>query len=57
VQVTFNYGNHEKLTEANENETEELKVYHLNDKDGSGNKVEDIKEVKVEAVETIKNEE
>jgi hypothetical protein len=34
-----------------------LKVYHLNDKDGSGNKVEDISEVKVEEVEIVKNEE
>ncbi len=57
VQVTFNYENHEWLTDANENEDKELKVYHLNDKDGSGNKVEDISEVKVEAVETVKNEE
>ena len=57
VQVTFNYGNHEKLSEANEDEEQELKVYHLNDKDGSGNKVEDIKEVKVEAVDIVKNEE
>ena len=57
VQVTFNYGNHEKLSEANEDEEQELKVYHLNDKDGSGNKVEDISEVKVEAVDIVKNEE
>jgi len=57
VQVTFNYGNHEKLSEANEDEEKELKVYHLNDKDGSGNKVEDVSEVKVEEVEIVKNEE
>ena len=57
VQVTFNYGNHEKLSEANEDEEQELKVYHLNDKDGSGNKLEDISEVKVEEVEIVKNEE
>ena len=57
VQVTFNYGNHEILSEANEDEEQELKVYHLNDKDGSGNKVEDISEVKVEEVEIVKNEE
>ena len=57
VQVTFNYENHEWLTNAEQDEEKELKVYHLNDKDEDGNKVEDISEVKVEAVETVKNEE
>ena len=57
VQVTFNYENHEKLSDAEQDEEKELKVYHLNDKNEEGNKIEDISEVKVEEVEIVKNEE
>jgi hypothetical protein len=33
VQVSFNYEENEKLKSAEENEEQEVKVYHLNDKD------------------------
>jgi hypothetical protein len=33
VQVTFNYEENENLVQAEENENQEVKVYHLNDKD------------------------
>ena len=57
VQVTFNYENHEWLTNAEQDEEKELKVYHLNDKDEEWNKVENISDVTLEEVEIVKNEE
>jgi hypothetical protein len=33
VQVTFNYENNEDLKAAEESEEQEVKIYHLNDKD------------------------
>jgi hypothetical protein len=43
VQVTFDYAENKKLSKADTNEEQELKVYHLDDKDANGNKVEEIK--------------
>jgi hypothetical protein len=42
VQVTFDYAENKKLSKADTNEEQELKVYHLDDKDDKGNKVEEI---------------
>ena len=55
VQVTFNYEDNEELKQAEEDETQEVKVYHLNDKDEEWEKIEEIKDVIVE--EAIINEE
>ena len=51
VQVTFNYENNNILKAAEENEDQEVKVYHLNDIDDNWEKIEEIKETKVEDVE------
>jgi hypothetical protein len=48
VQVTFDYAENKKLTEADSNENKELKVYHLDDKDENGNKVEEVEVKEVE---------
>ena len=53
VEVTFNYWNHEAFSQAEENEEQEIKVYHLNDKDEDWNK----QEVTVEEIEIVKTEE
>jgi len=54
VQVSFDYADNKKLSDADINEEQELKVYHLDDKDANGNKVE---EIKVDEVNLVKNEE
>jgi hypothetical protein len=33
VEVTFNYKENEELKVAEENEEQEVKIYHINDKD------------------------
>ena len=55
VQVSFNYEENEELKSAEESEEQEVKVYHLNDKDEEWEKVEEIKDVVVE--EVVVNEE
>ena len=50
VQVTFNYNENEKLKQAEYNEEQEVKVYHLNDIDEKWNKIEGINWIKVEEV-------
>ena len=40
VQVSFDYADNKKLSDADTNEEQELKIYHLDDKDANGNKVE-----------------
>ena len=55
VQVTFNYEDNEDLKAAEENEEQEVKVYHLNDIDEEGNKIEELTWATVE--EVIVNEE
>ena len=55
VQVSFNYEENEELKAAEENEEQEVKVYHLNDKDEEWEKVEEIKDTLVEDV--VVNEE
>ena len=37
--MTFNYEENEELKVAEENEDQEVKVYHINDKDEDGEKV------------------
>ena len=55
VQVTFNYKDNNELKAAIEDECQEVKVYHLNDKDEEWEKVGEIKDVVVE--EMVINEE
>ena len=55
VQVSFNYEENEELKAAEQDEEQEVKVYHLNDKNEEWEKVEEIKDVVVE--EVIVNEE
>ena len=55
VQVSFNYENNEDLKAAEESEEQEVKVYHLNDKDEEWEKIEEITWVKLE--EVVVNEE
>ncbi len=55
VQVSFNYENNEDLKAAEENEEQEVKVYHLNDKDDEWEKIEEITWAKLE--EVVVNEE
>ena len=50
VQVMFNYENNENLKAAEENDEQEVKVYHLNDKDDEWEKIEEITWAKVENV-------
>ena len=50
VQVSFNYENNEDLKAAEEDEEQEVKVYHLNDKDEEWEKIEEITWAKVEEV-------
>ena len=42
VQVTFNYEENEELLTAEQDEEQEVKVYHLNDKDEEWEKIENI---------------
>ena len=55
VQVKFNYENNEDFKAAEEDEEREVKVYHLNDKDGEWNKIEELTWTTIE--EVIINEE
>lgn len=59
VQVTFNYEKNEQLKQAEEDEEQEVKVYHLNDIDEKWEKIEEITWAKVEevVVNKSKNEE
>ena len=50
VQVTFNYEENENLVQAEEDEEQEIKVYHLNDKDEEWEKIEEITWSKVEEI-------
>jgi len=50
VQVTFNYEDNENLKQAEEDEEQEVKVYHLNDKDEEWNKIEELTWTMVEDV-------
>ena len=56
VQVTFNYEENESLLQAEENEEQEVKIYHLNDIDEEGNKVEKLTWTVVEEVEVNEEE-
>ena len=55
VQVKFNYEDNESLVQAEENEEQEVKVYHLNDIDEEWNKIEELTWTTVE--EVVVNEE
>jgi hypothetical protein len=39
VKVVFNYENNENLSEADVNDEQEIKVFHIDDKDENGEKV------------------
>jgi hypothetical protein len=39
VRVTFDYSDNENLVKADENDEQEVKVFHLDDKDENGEKV------------------
>lgn len=49
VQVSFDYSDNNKLSATDTNDEQELKVYHLDDKDDNGNIVEEVevKEVSI----------
>ena len=55
VQVKFNYEDNESLVQAEENEEQEVKIYHLNDIDEEWNKIEELTWTIVE--EVVVNEE
>ena len=50
VQVKFNYEENESLVQAEENEEQEVKVYHLNDIDEDWNKIEELTWTVVEEI-------
>ena len=50
VQVTFDYSNNKELKKADQDEKQEIEIYHINDKDENGEKVESWEEV-VEKIE------
>ena len=54
VEVTFDYAQNDDLKKADESSDQEIKVYHLDDKDEVWNYSE---ELKIEEVEIVKNEE
>jgi len=54
VQVTFDYSRNNNLVEMEEN-NQEIEIYHINDKDENGEKVEEGEEV-VEKVEINQEE-
>jgi hypothetical protein len=56
VQVTFNYEDNENLKRAEEDEEQEIKVYHLNDIDEDWNKIEELTWTKVEEIEINEEE-
>jgi hypothetical protein len=56
VQVIFNYEENENLKQAEEDEEQEIKVYHLNDIDEEGNKIEELTWTKLEEIEINKEE-
>ena len=56
VQVTFNYEDNEILKQAEEDEEQEIKVYHLNDIDEEENKIEELTWIKVEKIEINEEE-
>jgi uncharacterized protein (TIGR02145 family) len=50
VQVTFDYSKNKELKKADQNDSQEIEIYHINDKDDNGEKVESWAEV-VEKIE------
>jgi hypothetical protein len=54
VSVTFNYENNEDLKQAEEDKKQEVKVYHINDKDGDWNIIENKE---IENIDVIENNE
>ena len=54
VEVTFDYAENKEFKDAEQDNTKELKVFHINDKDEAWNISE---ELKIEEVEIVKNKE
>ena len=57
VEVTFDYAQNDDLKKADENSDQEIKVFHIDDKDEAWNIITDLNEVKIEEIEIVKNEE
>ena len=57
VKVVFNYENNKNLSEADTNDEQEIKVFHIDDKDENGEKVEKWDEVVKDVTNRVESDE
>ena len=57
VKVTFDYSNDDELLEADNNDEQKVKVFHIDDKDEEWNKVESWEEVVKDVTNIVESEE